>query len=149
MNKKTITICSSSDHYKDVLEIESKLKALGFKTKIPKTARVMKRTNNFNVASYKTWYKDKKDYGKKTKFILAHFKKIVDSDAILIVNMKKNGIEGYIGGNTLMEIALAFHLKKPIFIYNNISDALSIKEEIYGVKPKFINRDLEKINVKS
>jgi hypothetical protein len=147
MNKKIITICSSAVHYKDVLEVENELKKLGFRTKIPQTARVMQRTNNFNVSTYKTWYKDKKDYTKKTKFILAHFKKILDSDAILVVNMEKNGIKGYIGGNVLMEMAIAFHYKKPIFIYNNITEDLQIKEEVYGLKPKFISGDLSKIKL--
>jgi hypothetical protein len=45
-----------------------------------------------------------------------HFKKVLDSDAILVTNFEKNGVEGYIGGNVLMEITLAFHYKKPIFI---------------------------------
>lgn len=147
MTKKIITICASASHYNNVLGIEKELKKLSFKTKIPQTAKTMQRTNNFNVSTYKTWYKNKKDYSKKTKLILAHFKKILNSDAILIVNMDKNGIRGYIGGNTLMEMAIAFHYKKPIFIYNDISEDLQIKEEIYGVNPKFIKGDLNKIKL--
>lgn len=147
MTKKIITICSSASHYEKVLEIEKELKKLGFKTKIPQTAKTMQRTNNFDVSTYKTWYKDKNDYGKKTKLMLAHFKKILDSNAILIVNMDKNGMKGYIGGNVLMEMTIAFHYKKPIFIYNDISEKLQIKEEVYGVKPRFINGDLSKIKL--
>jgi hypothetical protein len=147
MNKKIITICASASHYMDVLKIEKELNKLGFKTKIPQTAKTMQRTNNFDVSSYKTWYKNKKDYAKKTKLISAHFKKILDSDAILVVNMSKNGIEGYIGGNVLMEMTIAFQFKKPIFIYNNISEDLQIKEEIYGLKSKFIGGDLTKIKL--
>ncbi|HZJ18407.1 MAG TPA: hypothetical protein VFD45_02200 [Patescibacteria group bacterium] len=143
--KKIITLCSSASHYKDVLDIEKELKKLGFKTRVPKTAKVMKKTNNFDVNFYKTWYKNKKDYIKKTKFILDHFKKIINADSILVVNMEKNGVEGYIGGNVLMEMTIAFHYKKKIFIYNEISEDLQIKEEIYGLKPIFINRDLRKI----
>jgi hypothetical protein len=33
-----------------------------------------------------------------------HFKKIENSDAILVVNYHKNGIDGYVGGSVLMEI---------------------------------------------
>ena len=143
--KKIIAICSSATHYKDLLEIEEKLKKLGFKTKIPDTARTMKKTNNFDVKFYKTWYKNEKDYTKKTNFIIKHFNKIISSNFILVVNMDKDGIEGYIGGNVLMEMAIAFHYKKKIFIYNNISKTLPIREEVYGLKPIFINRDLGKI----
>jgi hypothetical protein len=143
--KKIITICSSASHYKELLKIEEELKKLGFKTKIPTTARVMQKTNNFDVKFYKTWYKNKKDYKKKTSFMLMHFSKIINSNLVLIVNMDKNGIKGYIGGNVLMEMAIAFHYKKQIFIYNNISEDLPIKEEVYGLRPIFINGNLEKI----
>ncbi len=147
-NHKIITICSSAAHYKQVLVIESQLKKMGYKVKIPKTANIMKKTNNFDVASYKTWYNNKKDYKKKTQLMKAHFRKVIEADAILVTNFEKNGIEGYIGGNVLMEMALAFHYKKPIFIYNNISEDLGIKEEVYGLNPIFIEGDLARIRKK-
>ncbi len=143
MKNKIITICSSAAHYRNVLEVEKQLKTIGYKVKIPRTANIMKRTNNFDVASYKTWYKNKKDYKKKTLLMKEHFKKVMQSDAILVTNFEKNNIKGYIGGNVLMEMVLAFHYKKPIFIYNNISEDLGIKEEIYGLNPIFINGDLK------
>jgi|SRR3989344_2617871 len=142
---KTITICSSASHYRQVLEIEKELKKLGFKVKIPKTANTMKRNNDFDVSHYKTWFKNKNDYHKKTKLMLGHFKKVMESDAILITNFEKNGMKGYIGGNALMEMLVAFLNKKPIYIYNKPSEKLSTIEEIYGLKPKIINGDLTKI----
>ena len=142
---KTITICSSASHYRQVLEIEKELKKLGFKVKIPKTANTMKRNNDFDVSHYKTWFKNKNDYHKKTKLMLGHFKKVMESDAILITNFEKNGMKGYIGGNALMEMLVAFLNKKPIYIYNKPSEKLSTIEEIYGVKPNIINGYLTKI----
>lgn len=147
MTKKIITICASASHYRDVLKIEKELLKLGFKTKIPHTAKIMHKNKDFNINNYKTWYQDKRDYFKKTKLMINHFKKIINADAILVVNMNKNGVGGYIGGNTLMEMAIAFHYKKPIFIYNEISEGLQIKEEVYGVNPKFIQKDLSKIKI--
>lgn len=148
MNKtKIITICSSAAHYRNVIEIEKELKKLGFKVKIPGVAKIMKKTNNFDVAFYKTWYKNKADYKKKTQLMNKHFKKVIDADAILVTNFEKNGLEGYIGGNALMEMALAFHYKKPIFIYNEISKELGIAEEIYGMNPIFIEGDLLNIKI--
>lgn len=144
MNKKIITICSSASFYKQVLEVEKELKKLGFKVKIPHIARVMKKTNNFNVSFYKTWFENKKDYKIKTNLMKKHFKKVMEADAILVLNYDKNGIKGYIGGNVLMEMVLAFHYKKKIFIYDYLGD-LQIKEEIYGLNPIFINKDLKRI----
>jgi diphthamide synthase subunit DPH2 len=143
--KKTITICASASHYKNVLEIEKILKKMGFAVKIPSTANRMKRSGNFEVTFYKTWYKNKKDYAKKTKFMQEHFGKVINSDAILVVNFEKNKIAGYIGGNVLMEMTLAFHYKKPIFIYNDITEDLGIKEEIFGLNPIFLKSNLNLI----
>lgn len=147
MKKKTkvIVLCASVSHYKELIEIEKKLKDLGFKVLVPDTLRSMQKTGNFDPNLHKTWFKNKKDYHIKTKYILAHFKKIEMSDAILIGNFKKNGMDGYIGGNVLMEMTVAFYLKKPIFIYNNISENLPIKEEVYGMDPIFINENLGKV----
>lgn len=143
--KKVITICCSTNFYKDVLGIEKELKKLGFKVKIPYTARKMQKTGNYNIDDYKTWFVNNADYKIKTKLMDGHFKKVLQADAVLVVNGEKNGIKGYIGGNALMEITLAYHYKKPIFIYNEISEDLNIKEEIYGVNPIFIIEDLNLI----
>lgn len=145
--KKTITICASVSHYKQVIPIEQELKKMGFKVLVPDTLRTMQKNNNFDVEFYKTWHKNKNDYGKKTKLVIAHFKKVLKGDAILIVNFEKNGMEGYIGGNVLMEITLAFHFKKPIYVYNKVSDKLPILEEIYAVQPTFLAGDLTKIKL--
>lgn len=148
MSKKTITICSSADHYSKVIVIEKELKNLSYKVIIPKTARLMQKTNNFNVASHKTWYKNKADYKKKTELMRVHFKKVLAADAILVTNFEKNSLPGYIGANTLLEMVLAFHYNKPIFIYNEISEKLGSAEEVYGMNPIFINGDLRVIKKK-
>ncbi len=145
--KKVITICASVSHYRQIIPIEKELRALGYKVLMPDMLRVMKKSDNFNPDTYKTWFKNKNDYSKKTALIRNHFKKIFKSDAILVLNFQKNEIPGYIGGNVLMEMTLAFHYKKPIFILNEVSRELSYTEEIYGMKPKFINGDLGKIKL--
>ena len=146
--KKIITICSSASFYKEVLDIESQLKKQGFTIKIPNTAIKMKKSGNFNVSDYKTWYKNKADYKKKTKLMENHFKKVLAADAILVVNNEKHGIAGYVGGNVLMEMTLAYHYKKPIFLLNDITSTLAIEEEIRGLNPMIIEGDLKKIKLK-
>ena len=59
-----------------------------------------------------------------------HFEKIKWGDGILVANYEKRGIGGYVGGNTLIEIGMAFYLKKRIFILNPISSEISYKQEI-------------------
>ena len=67
------------------------------------------------------------------------------ADAVLVVNLDKNGIKNYIGGNTLMEIGFAHVLNQKIFLYNPIPDIPYYKTEIEAVKPIIINGDLLKI----
>lgn len=140
--KKVIALCSSASFYKEVLDIEKQLKSLGFKTVVPITAKRMKRQGNFNVSHHKTWFKNKNDYKKKTQLMRGHFKEILKADAILMVNLEKKGIQGYIGGNGLLEMGLAYHYKKPIYILNNIADDHPLAEEIYGLGSIFLNGDL-------
>lgn len=143
--RKKIAVCASVSFYKDLFAIEKMLKNLGFTVLLPKTAYVMKRNDNFDVSSHKKWYQDPSLYHIKTSLMKDHFRKIVLSDAILVVNLEKNGIGGYIGGNTLMEMTIAFHHRKPIYILNAISEELSIKEEIFGMFPTFLNGNLSLI----
>ena len=142
---KRICICTSASFYRQALEVEKELKDLGFKVAVPSTATVMRKTGDFNVSTYKNWYKDPKNYNRKAYLMKNHFNKIMKSDIVLIVNLKKNGLDGYIGGNTIMELAIAFLNKKPIYILNKVSKQSPNYEEILGVKPKFIDGDLTKI----
>ncbi len=142
---KIIAVCASVSFYQDLFAIEKRLKELGFKPVLPVTARRMKRKGSFDVESQKTWYKNPSDYHIKTALIKGHFKEIEKADAVLIVNNKKREMIGYIGGNTLMEMTIAFYLRKKIYILNSISDELSFAEEVYGMNPIFLNGDLGKI----
>ena len=72
------------------------------------------------------------------KLLPTHFDKITWADVILVTNYDKNNITGYIGGNTLMEMGVAFFLNKPIYLLNQIPD-MSYKEEVLGMKPVVID----------
>ena len=66
------------------------------------------------------------------------------ADAILVANCDKKGIKGYVGSNTLMEMGLAFHLDKPIYLLNSMPE-MGCKEEILGMQTIILNHKLEKI----
>ncbi len=142
---KTITICSSAAFFRQCVEIEKELKKLGFKVKLPLTATLMQKQKDFDVSHYKTWWKKYADFKRKGYLMKNHFRKIAQSDAILVINYEKNGIKGYIGGNTLMEMGVAFYLRKPIYILNPIDEKNILKEEIYGMLPVFLDGELKNI----
>ncbi len=65
-------------------------------------------------------------------YIDAHLEKIKNSQAIFVVNEPKHGIEGYIGANTLMEIAFAYALGKPVFLLNPLGPQ-PCQDELLGL----------------
>lgn len=75
----------------------------------------------------------------------AHFDRIVspDTDAILVVNEEKNGIENYIGPNSFAEIAFAFYYHKKIFLLNDIYEPY--KDELMGWNAISLHHNIEKI----
>ncbi len=146
-SKKAIALCASLSFYKELFDIERQLKNNGYKVIIPKTARKMLKSGNFDVATHKTWYQNENDYKKKKLLMDDHFKKILKSDAILVVNNKKNVVKGYIGGNVLMEIAVAYINKLPIYLWNEIDNKSPFEEEIKAMNCIFLNRDLSKIRI--
>ncbi|MCR4329711.1 MAG: hypothetical protein NUV65_04175 [Candidatus Roizmanbacteria bacterium] len=143
--EKIITICSSAAFFRECIAISVQLEKKGFTILLPETAQKMHAANDFDVSHYKTWQTSKQDFPKKALLIQHHFDKIVEGDAILVVNNIKHDIKGYIGGNTLMEMGLAFHLKKPIYILNSVPESAPNFEEIMGILPIFLNGDLDKI----
>ncbi len=77
-----------------------------------------------------------------------HFNKVATSDAVLILNYPKNNIQGYIGGSSLMELGIARHFNKKIFILYDLPSEKDLRYalEIKIMKPIILNGDLNKIN---
>lgn len=145
---KTIALCASASFYAQLLTVASELEGRGYKVIIPIAARHMENRGDFQVEHYKTWFKNPKDFKKKSALILKHFHEIQKSDAIMVLNYKKNGVSGYIGGNVLMEMAIAFFLKKPIHVLNDVLKTSNLYEEIMAMNPAFLKGELDNLRNK-
>lgn len=143
--KKVVTICASVNFYREVLEFRDELLKQKFEVLIPLGAEEMEKSGDFDVDNNKSWFNKTEDYRKKTNYMRRHFDKIEKSDVLLVVNNEKHGVKNYIGGNVLMEMALAFHQKKPIYLLNEIPDESPFLEEIIGLEPIVLKGDLTKI----
>ncbi len=143
--KRSIVICSSASFYKQVIEVRNALKKMGYEVVVPLTAGKMERTGDFRVETYKTWFKDSNAYDRKKFLTEHHFNKVAKGDAILVLNYEKNSRPGYIGGAVLMEMGVALHLKKPIYILHPIDESVGYKEEILGMLPVILHGDLARI----
>lgn len=90
---------------------------------------------------------DHEVWKKKGKAITAHFRKIDDSDCILVTNYEKKGVENYIGGNTFLEMGYAYGTGKQIFVLNELPKTSAYKEEMLGMQPTILESDITKISL--
>lgn len=113
-----IAICGSANFPEKMKEIEKGLKERGHEVVIPASI-IRYNLNNYDDAQR---LKESDGHTKniKPQLTIEHFNKIKNSDAILVVNLEKNGIPNYIGGGTFAEIMFAFYYGKRIFFLNPI-----------------------------
>ena len=78
---------------------------------------------------------------KKRAVMLDYFDHIRACDAVLVYNREKHGIPGYIGANTLIEMAVAFAEHKRIYLWEPLGD-ISAKEEVAAMMPVVLNSNL-------
>ncbi len=133
-----ITLCASTKFYDHVNKLVPKLKALGHEVFQPKTSLPnVKLLKDDASEKYREWRKS---------LIDVHLGKIEKSDAILVVNDSKNGVSGYIGTNTLMEITIAYYLKKKVFILNAVDSENPVYDEVFAINATILDGDLSKIS---
>ncbi len=77
--------------------------------------------------------------------IRKYYRVIGGCDGILIVNPEKDGIDGYVGGNSLIEMAFAHVLDKKIFLLYRIPE-LSYADEIRAMQPIVLDGDFSMIS---
>jgi len=138
-----IVICGSSFFRKEKVMIKDSLSKLGHEVIIdPWTIQL---ANDENPELLNEIQKEHSEAKKKYGFIKWYFDAIRNSDAILVCNFDKKGVKGYIGSNTLMEIAVAYDWKKKIFVLNKFDRDLFCYDEVAGIESIILNGDLEKI----
>ncbi len=144
-----ITLCGSIAFIKEMQDAKIRLEAAGHEIKMPPLEVPDEKGTMIPVKEY--WDARKATatttgwlWDRKEETMRNHFEKVLWADAILVLNYSKNSIENYIGGNVLLEMGLAFHSRKPIYLLNPIPEIL-YKEEILGMKPIVISGNLELI----
>ncbi len=74
----------------------------------------------------------------KNKLTKENFKNVAECDCLLILNYTHRGIENYVGGNSFMEMAVAFCFNKPIYLLNEIPKSMNYTEEIKALYPTIV-----------
>lgn len=144
-----ITLCGSIAFIDEMDALRKDLEVIGHEVKLPPLEIADGDGKMIPVKEYYAIRKSAPDdhvwiWQRKAEAIHNHFDKVVWADAILVCNYDKNGTAGYVGANTLLEMGLAFHLGKPIYLLSAIPE-ISYKEEILGMWPVVIGGDLKKI----
>lgn len=141
-----IALCGSLNFSEEMIKIKNQLIAKGHKVLLPPSIKKFSVKNSDDAEKLK---KDRNWYlSIKPTYMREHFNNITNSDAILVLNLEKHGIENYIGGATFAEIMVAFHNNKKIFLLNSIpkDEKFSfIIDEIEATKPIVLNGDIDLI----
>jgi len=130
-----ITLCGSMYHIEGMLNAKHALGKLGYEIETPD----LSETSGYEGLS------DTKRTVKKQRLIQQHLDKINTSDAILVFNQEKKGVAGYIGGNSLMEMAFAYEQGIEIFLLHD-AHAMGYADEIYGMQPITLNGRIDAIH---
>jgi non-canonical (house-cleaning) NTP pyrophosphatase len=130
-----ISICGSMHHIDGIEEAQAVLERQGWEVETPsrrENKKILSEMSRDELAN-------EKDF-----LITEHLEKIRHSDAVLIYNGEKRGVDGYIGGNTLMEMAFAYAQNLEIFLFRSIPE-MSYTDEIVGMKPIVLDGDIDAI----
>lgn len=134
-----IIICASISAADEILRIKKELESRGHVVEIPEGVKIPEIRAKINASN-----EERADIKVKYDLIRGYYEKIILSDVVLVVNPEKKGVDGYIGGNTLIEMAFAHVLHKPLYCLYELPD-LSYTSEIKAMQPVILQGDLSKI----
>jgi len=135
-------ICGSMTFAKEMMDTKRKLENLGHSVFVPSDIESHLK-DPILIDNIEENYKHAID-----KDVLKQcFNLVAKSDAILVLNHNKNGVEGYVGTSALMEIGLAYYLGKKIFLFNLIPKPKEARwaHELEIIRPVILNRNLKQI----
>jgi len=128
-----VAICGSMSFGKEMLTIKEKLERMGHTVILPENTHAY-ANGTINI--------ENKLEKMKLDVIRKYFHEIKEVDGILVLNYTKNGIENYVGGNSLIEMAFAHVLNKKIFLLNPIPK-MNYSDEIESFFPVVLNGKIE------
>lgn len=124
---------------KEMVELESQVIKSGHEVTLPEF------THDYaKMETFERMHSESSDNKKHYDLIRGYFEKMKDADAVLIANVERKGVPGYIGGNSFLEMGFAHVLNKPIYLLNPIPE-VGYQDEIIAMQPVILNGDLSKI----
>lgn len=131
-----IVICGSMSFAKEMLEAQKVLEAQGHQVIVPR----------FTAEHARQRLPKNEDANRKREhdLIRDYYKKILEGDAILVLNYDAQDIPGYIGGNSFLEMGFAHVLNKPIYLLYPIPQ-MNYVDEMRAMDPVVLDGDLSRL----
>lgn len=145
-----ITLCGSSFFHKEMVHTAVSLASRGHEV-APMPTIQGKDGRDIPVGEFRDICEmasqfDRWIWKSRAEMMRHQFNAIAWADAILVLNLSKNGIPGYIGPNTLLDMGRAFQLGKPIFLVC-CRHELQHREEVLAMSPIAIEGNFDLIRV--
>lgn len=145
-----ITLCGSSFFHRETAHTAVSLASRGHEVAplppILGADRERISANDFRSICEVASQFDRWIWNARAEMMRHQFNAIAWADAILVLNLSKNGIPGYIGPNTLLDMGRAFQLGKPIFLVC-CRHELQHREEVLAMSPIAIEGNFDLIRV--
>jgi hypothetical protein len=132
---KEIALCGSMMFIKEIKEIAADLSQKGISSHFPMEQELDLMRSEIGERAFAI---EKGDY------IRIHLLKIENSNKVLVINLAKNGIDGYVGPNSLIELAFGYALGKKLYLLNEPGEQ-SCKPEILGMQPIILNGNIASV----
>lgn len=133
-----IIICGSISAATEIVRVQTELVQAGHEVEIPEGVkhRALRRLEGS--------IEEKAEVKIQHDLIRGYYEKMKDYEVVLIVNPELKGIAGYIGGNTLIEMAFAHVLHKRLYCLYPLPE-LAYSSELVAMQPIILNGKLEAI----
>ena len=139
-----IYVLGSTSFMKEMVDAKKILEKKGHEVLLPEMAESF-ATGKVSLNDFKDGRTDA-NFKKKYDLVRKHFEEVARGDVVLVLNYDRDeNNKNYIGGNTFAEIAIAFYLKKPIYLLNPMPEYVTYAEEIKSMDPIILNGDLKGI----
>ncbi len=139
-----IYVLGSSSFMKEMVDVKNQLCALGYDGWThPHYEALVRGEKQEHLNRWRNG--ERAALKRENNYFHEHYKNILASNAILVVNSAKHNIENYIGGNVLMEMGQAYVNYKKIFFLHSMPSTLSYMDEIEAMDPICLIGDLSNI----
>lgn len=130
---------------RDMVSLKKELGKLGHEASVPYATEP-----HLKDSSFVENLEDNLKYCIEHDVMRENFREVSRHDAVLVLNKKRNNVDGYIGISALMEMAIAHFLDKKIFLYNPTPHFKGAKgarwaHEVAIMQPQIIHGKLRKI----